>query len=237
MEYLVHCKLSSSSVARQHSLLAIRDARLLATLVCLPLGIFGCARRHPALTLGAVRQPELRAEIAGMVAADQAVQAQIAARMQAGQPVGPVDFARRDSVFQRNFDRMRAILAAYGWPGRALVGEEGSHGAWLLLQHADQDTLLQRTALVRLEEAVRAGDASRSDLAYLTDRVRVAEGRPQVYGTQLQYDSRGCASPRTSEEPERLDAHRAAAGLEPMTAYLQRTMELLGRAEQCRVPK
>ena len=178
--------------------------------------------------------PDLRAEIERMVAADQAVQLQIAERQAAGQAVGPADFARRDSVFSANLERMRVILSKYGWPGRRLVGEAGSHGAWLLLQHGDQDTTLQRNALGLLTRAVSAGDASGSDLAYLTDRVRVAEGRPQLYGTQLDYDSRGCASPKPSEDPAHLDARRAAMGLEPVDDYIKRVMETLGRADLCR---
>jgi hypothetical protein len=105
------------------------------------------------------------------------------------------------------------------------------------LQHADQDTALQHTALRLLDGAVRAGDASGRDLAYLTDRVRVAERRPQVYGTQLEYDGRGCASPTATEEPDQLDARRASVGLEPITQYIQRTMVALGRAAQCAAPK
>ena len=182
----------------------------------------------------AVRLPALRAEIARRGAADSAVQAQLGARIQAGQRIGPADYGPRDSVFGDNLARMRAVLAAHGWPGYRLVGEDGSHGAWLLLQHADQDTVLQRTALVLLERAVRTGDASGRDLAYLTDRVRVAEGRPQVYGTQLEFDGRGCASPRASEDPARLDARRAAVGLDSVAAYIERAMTQLGRAEQCR---
>jgi len=178
--------------------------------------------------------PELRAEIERMVVVDQAVQSQIGERQAAGQAVGPADFARRDSVFSANTERMRVILAKYGWPGRRLVGEAGSHGAWLLLQHADQDTALQRNALALLTRAVSAGDASGRDLAYLADRVRIAEGRLQLYGTQLDYDSRGCASPKPSENPAQLDARRAAMGLEPVAAYIERVMETLGRAEQCR---
>jgi hypothetical protein len=167
---------------------------------------------------------------------DQAVQRELSERIQAGQPTGSVS-ARQDSVFNANLEWMRLVLARYGWPGRRLVGDEGSHGAWLLLQHADRDTALQRTALQFLENAVGAGDASSRDLAYLTDRVRGAEGRPQVYGTQLQYDSRGCASPKPSEEPAQLDARRASVGLEPVAQYVQTVMEALGRARQCATSK
>lgn len=207
-----------------------KTPRIYYLLGCLALACAHGHYKYPAT----VPVPGLRAEIARMVAADQAVQQQINERAQAGQAIAPADFARRDSVFGANLERMRVILAHYGWPGRRLVGEEGSHGAWLLLQHADRDTALQRTALELLTRAVNADDASGRDLAYLTDRVRLAEGRLQVYGTQLDYDSRGCASPKPSESPGQLDARRAAMGLEPVTAYIEHAMETLGRADQCR---
>lgn len=193
---------------------------------------FGCVRSPTLHPVHAEALPALRTEIAARVVADQAVQQQLAERIQSGQPADP-EIARRDSLFNANLVWMRVILAQYGWPGWKLVGEEGSHGAWLLLQHADRDTTLQRNALRLLEAAVESGDASRRDLAYLTDRVRVAEGRPQLYGTQLDYDSRGCARPKTTEEPKRLDARRASAGLEPVAQYVQSVMIALGRAAQC----
>ena len=210
-------------------------ARILRRTLALSAGLLGCAPTHRPSS--DVRLPELRADIARMVLADQAVQQDVMRRSQAGQAVGPADFARQDSVFAANNMRMRAILAAHGWPGRSLVGEEGSHGAWLLLQHADRDLPLQRTALELLERAVRAGEASGQDFAYLTDRVRLADGRQQVYGTQLQYDNRGCASPKPSEDAATLDARRASVGLEPMSVYIDRAMTAMGRAELCRATR
>jgi len=209
--------------------------QLSATIV-IGVAMLGCAKSQVPHESRGETLPELRSEIAARVVTDQAVQQELSERIQAQQPVdAPV--ARRDSVFHANLEWMRVVLAQHGWPGRRLVGDEGSHGAWLLLQHADQDTALQHTALRLLEGAVRSGDASARDLAYLTDRVRVAEGRPQVYGTQLEYDSRGCASPRASEEPARIDARRASVGLEPVAQYVEKTMVALGRAPQCVAPR
>ena len=204
--------------------------------VVIGLSMIGCAKSRVPRDARDAALPELRNEIAARVAKDQAVQRELGERIQAQQPVDAA-VARRDSVFNANLEWMRLVLARHGWPGRRFVGDEGSHGAWLLLQHADQDTALQHTALKLLEGAVRAGDASARDLAYLTDRVRVAEGRPQLFGTQLEYDSRGCASPRRSEDPAQLDARRASVGLEPIAQYVQTTMVALGRAAQCAAPK
>ncbi len=190
----------------------------------------GRPRTQPAPVGGAL--PMLRQELAVRVAADQAIQQQMAQLIASGQS----GIAQRDSIFRVNLVWMRAVLAKHGWPGRRLVGEEGSHGAWLLIQHADQDTALQRIALRLLERAVQVGDAAGADLAYLTDRMRVAAGQLQVYGTQLQYDARGCASPRPSEEPALLANRRAAVDLMPVDEYVSSTMAALGRAAQCAQP-
>lgn len=113
--------------------------------------------------------------------------------------------------------RIREIVAAHGWPGRALVGDDGASAAWLLVQHADDDPEFQDRALELMRIAVEAGDADAAELAYLTDRVRVAQDRPQVYGTQF-----GPTGPRPIEDPDELDERRAAVGLEPFADYAAR---------------
>jgi hypothetical protein len=110
------------------------------------------------------------------------------------------------------------VLAARGWPGRTMVGEEGAQAAWLLAQHADGDPVLQRAFLDALRDAVAEGEASPAHLAYLEDRVRAGEGQPQLYGTQFTIID-GELGPCPIEDPERLDERRAAAGLLPFAVY------------------
>lgn len=200
--------------------------------IALSVAFLDCTSSVPR-SAPAVAEPTLQREITARVAADQAVQQALGQRIQSGQPIGPADYARRDSVFGANLEWIRTVLSRYGWPGRRLVGDTGSHGAWLLLQHADRDTTLQRTALDLLARAVQGGDASPVDLAYLTDRLRVAEGRPQLYGTQLQYDNQGCASVKVAEAPTDLDSRRRSVGLPPVAEYLRATMVALGREASC----
>ena len=70
-----------------------------------------------------------------------------------------------------------------------------------------------------LKEAVVNGDAPKWHLAYLTDRVLVNEGSPQIYGTQIQ-DIEGNAVLRPVEDPDHLDKRRREMGLGPITDYL-----------------
>jgi hypothetical protein len=120
-----------------------------------------------------------------------------------------------------NLPWLKGVIAAHGWPGASLVGTDGAHAAWLLAQHADADPAFQRQCLDLLTVAVEAGEARMRELAYLTDRVLLAEGKPQVYGTQV--TRRGDAwSPRNLGDPDGVDARRAAADLEPLAEYLGR---------------
>ena len=127
-----------------------------------------------------------------------------------------MEFARVDVA---NTDRLRAIVAEHGWPGRRLVGEEGAEHAWLIAQHADKQLGFQREALRLLEAAVADGDAPATHLAYLTDRVCVNEGRAQQYGTQVGAMEDGRPVPWPVADQDRLDERRAAAGLEPWADY------------------
>ncbi len=162
----------------------------------------------------------LREELLAMLVEDQAVRTGIPP---------PGDDRTSEELFAQwlvvdaaNAERMSEILDAHGWPGWSLVGREGSEAAWALVQHADADLELQKRGLRLLEAAVAADDASAGDLAYLTDRVRVAEGEPQLYGTQLQMGPDGEPMPRTPIEDEaNLDARRAAAGLSTWAEYLE----------------
>jgi hypothetical protein len=122
-----------------------------------------------------------------------------------------------------NLAWLKQIVEQYGWPGITLVGEQGSDDAWLLAQHADRDPDFQRSLLPLLQHAVNAGDAPPRHLAYLTDRVLVAAGEPQVYGTQYIEDPDGqTLRPHPVTDPDNLDARRATVGLEPAAAYDRR---------------
>lgn len=118
-----------------------------------------------------------------------------------------------------NLARLKEIIALYGWPQFSQVGTEAGHDAWLIIQHADFDSAYQEKCLTMLKAAVKKGEADGSDLAYLTDRVRVNTGKLQVYGTQFLTDSSGTLVPRPMEDPKNVDKRRAAVGLSTMDVY------------------
>jgi hypothetical protein len=131
------------------------------------------------------------------------------------------------SVDADNLTWLKSVVAEIGWPGWSMVGEEGAHAAWLLAQHADRDPAFQRRCLDLITEAARSGEASLTELAYLTDRVLLAEGQPQEYGTQMEGQEEGW-TPRRLRDPETVDARRAAMSLGPLSEYIARMADEYG---------
>lgn len=169
---------------------------------------------------------DLHDELLRMAAQDQAVRRRLGrhARLAAGVPAAEQtpeerqDLAWAREIDARNLVRIRAIVRRRGWPGRSMVGGDGAAAAWLLVQHASADRAFQRACLTLLQAAVRAGEAPPMHLAYLTDRLLLADGLRQRYGTQLELVD-GVWQPAPLEDPERVDDRRRALGMEPLDAY------------------
>jgi hypothetical protein len=182
-------------------------------------GAVAAVKRNEDAFLASIGNPALRSEILAMATEDQAVRRPF---LQGGKPTDE-DREKAIAADARHRARMKEIVAANGWPGRKLVGEDGAKAAWLLVQHADRDRAFQKQCLALLEKAVRAGDANGKELAYLTDRVAVAEGRKQTYGTQF-----SGADPEPIEDEEHVDERRKSVGLPTMEEYRQQMKEMYG---------
>jgi hypothetical protein len=139
-------------------------------------------------------------------------------------------------VHRRNAAALDRILAAHGWPGTRLAGDDGAEAAWLVAQHAIGDVAFQRRALAALRDAAAAGDASWKHVAFLTDRIRVAEGRVQVYGTQHDWNAAGELAPLPIDDPNGVEARRRSVGLEPLAEHTAR-LRARAAAEGERAPR
>jgi hypothetical protein len=122
-----------------------------------------------------------------------------------------------------------------GWPGMRMVGAKGAEAAWLVAQHAISRPSFQRRCLELLRGAVRRGDVPPKHVAYLVDRIRSNERRPQVFGTQLDWDENGDSNPWEIESPETVDERRGNAGLEPIDEAVRRA-RVESRQEGARAP-
>jgi hypothetical protein len=170
---------------------------------------------------------DLHDELLRMAAQDEAVTDRLARHARPGTDDGArsegelADLARVREVRARNTARMRAIVRRHGWPGWSLVGDDGAAAAWLLVQHAGADRAFQRGCVALLQQAVSAGEAPGAHLAFLTDRVLLADGTPQRYGTQMDLVD-GRWVPAHLSDPEGVDDRRRSLDLEPLEAYCRR---------------
>lgn len=122
------------------------------------------------------------------------------------------------SIDRQNTTRLKEIIADIGWPTACKVASDGARAAWLLTQHADHDVAFQRRGLGMMETMLENDLVPPADVAYLTDRVLVNEGRPQRYGTQF-HVSNGRFQPRPMEDPDKVDVRRKAMGLQTLKEY------------------
>ena len=115
--------------------------------------------------------------------------------------------------------QMKRIVNKYGWPTRKLVGKRASNFAWLLVQHADNDVKFQEFCLKLIKEAGGNDAITKRQIAFLTDRVLVNKGEPQIYGTQFYVDKSGKIIPRPIFDSLHLDNRRKIIGLESFKEY------------------
>lgn len=215
-EYVLVAGMPSLHLAAQPIRVPTDRSRLSATRLLVHLR--SRADSRPS-TVTLVSNPALRHELLDRLAQDQRVRyAMIAA---GADHLSPEVLARIDSLAAANQARMRTIVAQHGWPRRDLVGMDGSEAAFILVQHAGH--LFQRQMLPIVEGAYRSGDLSGQDLALLTDRVLVGDGKPQRYGTQAVpiekwVNRRPVLQP--IEDSVNVDRRRAALGLQPLQDYV-----------------
>lgn len=124
---------------------------------------------------------------------------------------------------------MKEVVAKHGWPGKSMVGPDGAGAAWLLVQHADQAHEFQKECLKLITAAFEKGEATGQHVAYLTDRVLVAEGKPQVYGTQFFTDQDGRLVPQAIENEAEVDQRRAKMGLGTLADYKAQMTSVYGK--------
>ena len=132
-------------------------------------------------------------------------------------------------VDEFNTAELEEMLEGRGWFRDDVDGAGAAGDAWLIAQHADLNPDFQEKALTMIEAELDAPGVSKSNYAYLYDRVQVQFGdgedtpkKLQRYGTQGQCTGPGTWEPFPLETPERIDEIRAEVGLGSMAEYKSR---------------
>jgi len=115
---------------------------------------------------------------------------------------------------------LERCVTKLGW--RALFDGDRSvsDDAWLIVQHSNRRPEFQKRCLTEWKSTGLLPDWQ---VAFLEDRVALAEGRPQVFGSQVQRRPDGTWRlwPTTARSETELDSIRRDAGLPPIGAYFE----------------
>lgn len=118
---------------------------------------------------------------------------------------------RNDSI---NLIRVREILDNY----ELEFGEE-NEVLWVVIQHSSLE--LQQKYLPKFIKAAEEGKIKGELIAMMQDRICCTLGKPQVYGTQGNYDDNGVFVPASIEDSVNVDVRRAAMGMVPLSDYIK----------------
>ena len=134
-----------------------------------------------------------------------------------------------EAIDAESLAHLKSLVKEMGWPTIAMVGEDGSAAAWLLVQHAMDDLGFMAGVLELMEPMLVTEQVSPKHYALLKDRVLLAQGEPQIYGTQFQDDGTGVLRPQATEDWEGVETRRLAMGLPPLAEYAESISETYGQ--------
>lgn len=126
-----------------------------------------------------------------------------------------------------NTAKLKDIIKKHSWVTKDLVGVEGVSAAFLIIQHSP-DVAFKAEMLPYLEKSYFNDEGiTGQQVALLTDRVLIAQGKKQIYGTQADLtDGKVVFSP--IEDEANVDKRRANMKMPPLDFYLKLMEEMYG---------
>ncbi|MDB4769096.1 hypothetical protein OAG16_03355 [Saprospiraceae bacterium] len=126
-----------------------------------------------------------------------------------------------EKLHKRNSKILNEIIDEIGYPTIEKVGGEASEAAWLIIQHSIGQPEFMRKCVDLLKNVVNENKANRINLAFLTDRIAVFEGKPQLYGTQFDWDETGELIPNQFDDLDRVNYRRKSIGLNKLEEQIE----------------
>lgn len=137
--------------------------------------------------------------------------------------IGQDDTPEIRKVDTENLAQLDAIVAARGFPTKALVGMKGVGAAWTIVQHNALPVHIRYQPM--LEKAMQAGDLEPALYATFYDRLMTGQNKPQLYGTQF-HEVNGELVPFPIEDEAHVEERRAKMGMQPLAEYSKLLREM-----------
>lgn len=137
-----------------------------------------------------------------------------------------------EALHNSNAKMLNEIIDRIGYPTSDKVGKEASEAAWLVVQHSIGQPSFMKKCVKLLEMAVKQDKANPINLAYLSDRIAVFEGKPQLYGTQFDWDENGEMSPKPFDNMTKVNDRRSSVSLNTLEEQTQIMREQVKKENQ-----
>jgi hypothetical protein len=179
------------------------------------------ARRPRPKPVANITRPALQNELLQMEREDQAARQRFVEAINAHGGDLPMDDPTRlaaKHVDEVNLPKLKHIINQDGFPTIIMIGIEGVQAAFLLATHADDDPSFQAKILKIITPRLRKIEIDGNQYALLTDRVLVAQGKHQRYGTQFERHG-DQMKPKPIQDEAHVDERRRAIGLISIENY------------------
>lgn len=130
-----------------------------------------------------------------------------------------------EKLHNHNAEALDQLITTIGYPTIDKVGVEGHEAAWLIIQHSISKPAFMKKCVKLMENESGKNRVNPKHLAYLTDRVATFQGKPQLYGTQFDWDENGELQPSDYDDLYKVNQRRVSVGmntLEEQTAIIRK---------------
>lgn len=129
-----------------------------------------------------------------------------------------------EKVHLENAAKLKALIEKNGFPVLSNAGEKGVRLSWMIIMHAISLPDFIRECLTQIRLAAASQDYTLELLAYMEDRVLFFEGKPQLYGTNYDWQD-GELKPTPIQDISSLPYRRRSMGLPPMPSEVSRVTD------------
>lgn len=174
------------------------------------------------VSCSSVKKPyteEMKSNLERMFKMDQDIQSYNMKRIEDKKYIDSMNLAS-ERIFKVNTEVVKTYFKDYSFPTVDENGPRTSTLFWVIVQHADHDVEFQAKVLETMTKELKKGNVIKNNYAYLYDRVHKNQGKPQRYGTQINWET-GAPMPFPLEQPEKINELRKEMELESIEDYLK----------------
>jgi hypothetical protein len=167
----------------------------------------------------------LQSELVEMGVQDQKIRNEVG---EAGWNNAPKELLEKlQKIDENNTDKLKFIIKEYSWVTRDLVGVEGVEAAFLIIQHSEDLGFKEQMLPFLKESYLNDEGVDGQQVALLTDRILITQGKKQIYGTQVDL-SGGQIIIKPIEDIANVDKRRAEMKMPSLDLYLKLLGEVYG---------